>query len=102
MKFRVKAGCHQESDGKMYRAGETFESDKDRAAQFGHDKFERVHDFSQAQGAVATKTVFITEATLKGMSIAELQSLAAEEEINVGSAKTKDELVKVIKTSLCS
>lgn len=103
MKFRVKAGSHIENNGKAYKAGDTFEANVDRVAQFGHDKFERVHDFDQpSQGGVVTKTVFVTEATLKGMTLAELQSLAAEEEVAIGNAKTKEELVKVLKGALCS
>lgn len=111
MIFRLKIGHH--SDGtKKYKQGSKVRSEIDLEKRFGKDKFERLFDEERreeerkARGETepqevseeepSTDTVQGDVATLQTMTVAELKQLAESEEIDLGTAKTKEQIIKVI------
>ena len=127
MRFKVLEGKHIEgghNDGKgnrvpgtVYSRGDVVET-KDNLLRFNsgarRPKFEKLDDAApitqqsatpQAKPstphspAVAVKNQ-MAFATLESMSVAELQKYCEGEEIDLGRAKSKDEILKVIKATL--
>ena len=116
-KFKLKVGGHTIGSGltaQRFRKGDIFEAEGDLAA-FDSNKFERVDDPKDYEGPRASSQMAAAaykETTLHGewekskaapakdlqaMSAKELESLAAEEEIDVKGAKSKEDLLKAIK-----
>lgn len=89
---------------RMYSPGESVESDRDLCKLFnrpGSIKFERLPDPPQAQSFQGQQNAVATAVKespdLDGMTVRDLQALAEEEEIDLGGAKTKDQMVKTIR-----
>lgn len=112
-RYRLLAGQHiqTDTDGKERKhvQGEVFESEQDllhHNAMGMRPKFEQVDrltpiGFAQApQQSSSVATANLTDKefdTLKVMSVDELKKWSKEEEINLGTAKTKEEILKTIK-----
>ncbi len=124
-RFRLKHGKHSQkepvldADGKpqkdrngkpmlapkIYAQGETFESQHDLVALFnrpGAEKFERVGGEDRPQWRDESPPApppSTPEKTLEQMTVAELKSLAAEEEVDVKGAEKKEELVQRLRSA---
>ena len=97
MKFRLLVGGHEQGKGidfRRYHAKDPknniIETDIDLAAKFGFEKFQKLEE-SQAPAAIRT---------LESMKLQELIDYAADEEIDLGEAKKKADVLDVIKTWL--
>lgn len=123
--FKVLAGQHEEG-GRIYRMNEVVNSTQQLDALFNpadpdmQKKFERVIDNPAYIAQPATGGQAVGEAsragagtqpatapagsalagTLETMSLKQLQDMAAEEEIDLKGAKTKDEVLRVLRTQL--
>ena len=112
--YRLKRGKHQQTvNGKVVvysaldpagnpRPGfgkddEFVTSSVDLIGLFGPEKFERVPDDQQPQAAPAPAPVVTDGDGLDGLTVAQLKTLAAEEEVDLGPAKRKAELVGAIR-----
>lgn len=94
MKFQLLAGRHitgQKEERRIYRIGDVIESDDDLVKRFGGDKFQRVDD-----DAKATDVNDSRRATLEAMTLKELRKFADDEEIDLGGASRKNEIINVI------
>lgn len=124
MKFKLLSGIHVDNDKTkgatksnpegervVYTAGDVIESDIDLAATLNpkdpsmRRKFERVHDLTPAGPGVgrresATATIPpIDMSLLAAMSVKELQSFAAEEEIDLKGCAKKEDILKIIQAA---
>ena len=94
-KFKLIAGRHitgkTEQDRKIYRIGDVVESDRDLVERFGKDKFQRVGD-----DAVATVVNGEARAELEAMSVRDLRELAEADEVELGNATRKNEIIRVL------
>lgn len=110
-RYMVLAGAHYEG-GKQYVPGDIVDSMTDLNRLNGpgmKPKFKQVKDSrdeeqarTQVSVAPAVQQKETSDGilgTLEGMTVSDLRKLAAEEEIDLGDAKTKEELVKVIHES---
>ena len=91
MKFRLKRGHHEQGKGqerRRYTKGDIVESDIDLAARFGSEKFQRIEESAASSSPAATD--------FKQMKIAELKDYAEEEGIDLGEAKTKQQIVDIL------
>lgn len=102
--YRTDAeGRRQTSSQRLYKPGETVESDRDLAKLFNHPgsiKFERLPDPPQSTAQPAVAVAERPDVDLDSMTLRDLQALAETEEIDLGGAKTKDQMVKVIRQAL--
>jgi len=128
-KFRLLAGCHSEGtdqDGKpiTFRKGDVFESDYNLDKMFnsvGAIKFEALdgvqfksalEDMSDEElaaevvrrqeakaGNQPTSTEYQEEDSLDSMTVRELKNFAEQEEIDLGNASTKENIIRVIRSS---
>jgi len=86
-------GLHSAKDPKTNIITTHLELDK----KFGREKFRRLHtDEVAAPVASSTSDNNGDREALEGMTIKELQKYASGEEINLGDAKTKDEIIDTI------
>lgn len=96
-KFRVQAGQHiqRDSDGvsRTYSAGEECDSDRDLVALFGEEKFRLVSGSPVAPAQSNNRS----DDGLLAKTVADLRELAEEEEIDLGDAKTKVDIIKAIR-----
>ena len=115
--YRLKRGKHQQTiNGKVvvysaldpagkprpgFTSGDEFvTSSVDLIGLFGQEKFERVPDDQQPQPAPAPAPAPAAVPDgdgLEGLTVAQLRTLAAEEEVDLGPAKRKAELVGAIR-----
>lgn len=123
LRYRLLSGGHIENDmtGKerRYSQGEVFESNDKNLLRFNAPgmapKFEQVNKQTpigrpnQGDSIPAPTAIVTTNAisikdldTLQSMNVKELTAWAAEEEINLGAAKSKDEILKAIKEQIAS
>lgn len=110
MRFRLLAGMHIQNDpmsGKerIYRAGAVFESVTDLARRWP-EKFERVLDSTPLTPDPAASGMDASPSSAplpssgdeyEGMTVKELQALAAEEEIDLKGARTREEILTVLR-----
>ena len=111
-KFKLLSGRHTENDptGKIdpvtklpvsvtYKAGDVFASKSDLDKRFNQPpmsiKFERIHETPVA----AAQQAAISD-TLDAMTVEELKAYAESEELSLGKAKTREEMVKVLRAAL--
>lgn len=121
MKFRVLAGKHSER-GRIWMRGQVIETTTDLASRFNgatvvRQKFERVPDGTPADPGVPVDQFTDPEfnksspsesetrgvdlmATYESMSVEELRQVASQEEIELGKAKTKPEILNVLRSAL--
>lgn len=96
--FRLLASLHIDDDGIVHdaRDPDTFivRTHRDLVAQFGREKFVEVHDH-QPVAAPVVKYV-----PMEAMSLGDLQNFAKDENIDLKSAKTKPEVLKVLQAAL--
>ena len=110
---------------KVYEAGNIIESEGDLVEKFGTEKFERVdrrgRSYSEAEvpvqrqprmnradaepepivrSDVAVLEAGDEEVDLEAMKLDELRAFAAEEEIDLGTATRKDDIIKAIRVAL--
>lgn len=100
------------NDEVVYAQGDTFETDRDDLHRRWPEKFQKLDDHNQvdqtAQAELASspkraitkemdssKTPFTPE-ELRKMDLGNLRNIAANLEINLGSAKTKEDLIGLI------
>lgn len=98
-KYRLTQGTHYENETK-YIAGQIVESKRDLTL-FNHPgsvRFEKVGEDAKDNPIPQAPTTKQSGAheTLLSMSVEELKQMAAEEEIDLGKAKTKSEIVDAI------
>lgn len=113
--YEVLAGRHAEGRGrtrKIYKKGDLFTTHVDMEARFNRPgfppKYRRVEGVlpSQKLGSLPNVPQNIPPAqthgmdTLEGMTVEELRKYAAEEEIDLGPAKTKAQILEAIKASV--
>lgn len=98
MWFKLLNGLHDQGDGKVYRRGDVVNSKQDLEKRFGPAKFQRVADPAQVkeEEPVASAPVSVQD-EFSDMTVAELKQFAASEEIDLGSASRKDEILAVIR-----
>lgn len=122
MKFKLLRGTHHEAKwdksvkppvdrGRTYHAGDVIETNFDLTTLNGGDpqtvKFEKVDDATPAtavdavpveiKSSVNTNAAAVDD-TLDAMTVNELKEMAAEEEIDLGSAKSKAEILSVLRS----
>lgn len=97
-KFRLLASLHWDDEGKLHDARDKdtmyVESTRDLSAEFGRDKFVEVHQHEPVAAPV------IKYVPMEAMSLTDLQNFAKDENIDLKSAKTKPEVLKVIQAAL--
>ena len=99
--YRLLTGKHYEGieeSRKTYNAGEIVRSDTNLLVfnQPGCIKFELVDE--EGQPSKSSKH----NDGLDPMTVSQLRAMAAEEEIDLGSASRKDEIIKIIRSTLVS
>lgn len=101
MKFRATAGFHVEgkgSDARKYgpqsELGDVFESEHDMVKAFGA-KFERVHTDTPT-GPRKVEVVRPTTDDIKSMTVKQLTEYAAENEIDLHGAHSKERMVQIV------
>lgn len=115
-KYKLLDGRHSES-GRVWKRGQVVETAKDllKHNRQGLRKFEQVHDDTPAdEGQLlgskggepgplhenpAVVPALPVNDTLSSMSLEELQKLAASEGINLGKARTQEQILKVIRAA---
>lgn len=102
MKFKLLRGLHSHG-GKTYQPGNVVESDTDFVARFGRLKFERLLDdtapITQQAADQAAEAGFETVNELRDLSkmtVSQLRTYAAENEVDLGDARTKDQILAVL------
>lgn len=104
-KFRVLRGQHTESektDGtpRVYSRGDVLESKTDllrHNSRAGEAKFERVGDDAETTSDTGIASCDQRSSnTLDDMTVEELRTLAAEEEIDLSESKTKRHIIAAI------
>jgi hypothetical protein len=102
MKYRFKllGGSHDQGDGRVYSQGDEFESAVELDVLHGANKFQRLSgSFGQAT-LIESESVLPTERSgLDGMTLTELKVVADQEEIDLGDAKTKRDVLRVVKAA---
>jgi hypothetical protein len=100
-KFKLLVGQHAEH-GRVYKAGDIIETDYDlnrfnapKAEKFQRITGEEAQAITQSQAAQAP-----VDETLESMTLQELRNLAAEEELDLGNAKTKAEIIAAIRGTI--
>jgi hypothetical protein len=86
--FKVLAGNIVVGDGKTYNRGDLIQSEKELDKQFGPKKFLRLEGLTQV---VETPDAF------EGMTVSELKKFAKEEEIDLGGAGNKEDILSVLR-----
>lgn len=114
--YRVLAGKHHVGTGvnrKVFKAGDIVTTDSDlmQFNQPGAAKFEVVDSVGRPKTNKPVEKRIQSKATvpdiplgdgLGDMTVNELRAMAEEEEIDLGSASRKDEIVKAIRNSMVS
>lgn len=106
--FKILAGQHV-ADGKVYHKGEVVESTVDLEKTQGANKYKRVSGTPATEPETpaepSTETP-VTEPsgmdsadTLDAMTVADLKELAADEEIDLGGAHLKADIIAAIQKS---
>lgn len=109
--YEVLRGKHVDEFGVMHGPGETFLSNVDVVKRFGSEKFRKVGNKPVPEGygekeatAESNRQVAENEAAkediLTSMTIEELKSVAAEEEIDVSDCKKKDDYINKINNAM--
>lgn len=114
MKFRILRGKHNQGerhpDGRpvIYARNDVVESETDLCklnAGMATKKFERVDDSTPltnpdaaGKSVPSPETVDPNEDTFNEMTVAELRQFAEQEEIDLGKARTKDEIIAVLRS----
>lgn len=96
--FRLLAGRHHEG-GITYNRGDVFKSASDLLKHNrGHRKFELLAETPQVQQTAPTSTL-TSEPTdeLSGRTVAELRAMAEEDEIDLGGATKKEDILRIIR-----
>ena len=108
-RFKVLRGSHTDGDphqgtSKVYNRGDIVTSDIDLAKVFGRNKFMNLNELEDPRansGTVNTATVTVpTKESLSKMTNKELRALAEEEEIDVTTCTSKEELINAITSGL--
>lgn len=100
-KFVVLVGEHEEGlDGKLHNKDTgPFLSSSNLTKRFGEDKFRLI---SLCEGVEVGETEdpndYEPEDTLAAMTVDELKQFAAEQGLDIGRAKTRDAILKAIRT----
>lgn len=96
--FRLLASLHWDDDNVLHDARDpkTFlvKSPRDLVAEFGREKFVEVHT-NEPSAAPVIKYV-----PMEAMTLGDLQNFAKDEGIDLKSAKTKQEVLKVLQAAL--
>ncbi len=96
--FRLLASLHWDDDNVLHdaRNPETMlvKTSRDLVAEFGRDKFIELHDHQPVAAPV------IKYVPMEAMNLSDLQNFAKDEGIDLKSAKTKPEVLKVLQTAL--
>jgi hypothetical protein len=92
--FKILGGSLNIGDGKIYQRGDVVQSEKELDKRFGARKFQRLDvppGFQATAVAPAEK-----EDEFSGMTLAELKKFAEDEEIDLGSATRKEDVLAAI------
>lgn len=96
--FRLLSSLHWDDDNFLHDARDPntmlVKTSRDLVAEFGRDKFIEIHDH-QPVAAPVVKYV-----PMEAMSLGDLQNFAKDEGIDLKSAKTKPEVLKVLQAAL--
>jgi hypothetical protein len=103
-RFRLTGGSHVMTNpaggGEItIHRGEIIESDKDLTEIFPN-KFELVGEGATSQASPPPGQLPPASDGLEEMTLKELQSFAAEEEVDLKGAKTKEDMIKAIRASI--
>jgi len=99
MKFRVLGGNHSQ-DGKVFQKGDIVETDKP-LDKIMANKFVRILEGASATEEAPTNKLDTEVADgLQNMTVAELKAFAADEEIDLGTATKKAEILNTIRAAL--
>lgn len=111
MRFQLLVGTHVGDDNKHYTAGDIIETQTNLAARFNEPncppKFRRLteKEFAAEQENQAFRKQQEADKNKKpgdgldSLSLEDLRKLAEEEEIDLGKSKTKEEVLKAIRSS---
>lgn len=98
-RYRLRAGSHIDKNG-TYKQGDVFDSDEDLVKRFGHQKFERVYsEVTHKPVEKSDKASDKSDDGLESMTLEELRKFAEGEEIDLGKATRKDEIIKAIRAA---
>ena len=92
--YELIGGLHDQGDGKVYRRGDHLESGLE-LDKLHPGKFRRMG----AGGVAAAEPEKKPADSLDGMTVAQLREFAEGEEIDLGSATKKSEIVKTIRAA---
>jgi len=89
--YRLLAGSHNEG-GRTYNRGDVIESKSELDVKFGRNKFEKL----------VSNPKFVADTTnqadtLESMTVAQLKTLAEDEEIDLGGVTSKADILKCIR-----
>jgi len=99
MRFKLLRGLHSHK-GVTYEAGsanDIVESPTDLEAQFGREKFKRLHEADTASGVAVAEAPIPDGDGLEDMTVGQLREYAEGNEIDLGEARKKDEIIAVIR-----
>jgi len=97
MTFEVTGGLHVEPDGRIYKRGDRFQSRLEMDKLFGI-KFRRTDAGDSSPTAAAPEVEEFGD--IEAMTLEELRQFAEGEEIDLGDAKKKADVLRVIKEAL--
>lgn len=108
MKFKLLVGVHEDKNGR-YDARDSkrniVESDHDLVKIFGAEKFRRLGKFVEVdpedESKVINEDIEVND-SFEDMSIAQLRKFAKDEEIELGEAKSKEEIITVLRNATAS
>ena len=104
MKFRVLCGIHSEG-GRTYEAGSVVDSKSDlsRLNYTGVERFQRsdAEETTPPVSAVLTAPVSPTTPadSLSNMTVEELRKFAEETEVDLGKARTREQILAVLRSA---
>jgi hypothetical protein len=105
MLFKLLRGLHHQNK-RTYSVGDLIESTVDLAGRLGKDKFERVLEAAEvaavkaaANEAASVPTEAVVDDGLSGKSVAELRAIAEAEEIDLGNAVKRNDILTVIRAA---
>lgn len=99
-RFELLGGTHTQGDGVIYKRGDTVASELELDVLHGSNKFRRLSEDTRPSSPPPATVPEEADAAdlsfLDGMSLKELREYAEQEEIDLGDAKRKQDVLKVI------